>query len=167
MITAHSKHILRGYLVIYLLVLIWWIVFKLDLPSKVVFFQERRLNLIPFSEIMKAGMLWDVILNFLVFIPFGLLTASLSKPWKERKGLLYACIVSLIFEASQYTFGIGACDTTDILTNTLGAGAGILLFKVLIGICRKKEKAEAFLVWFGGLCGIGILSFCIRIAITF
>ena len=80
MITAHSKHILRGYLVIYLLLLIWCIVFKLDLPSKVVFFQERRLNLIPFSGIMKAGMLWDVILNFLVFIPFGLLTASLSKP---------------------------------------------------------------------------------------
>ena len=167
MITVRSKHILRGYLVIYLLVLIWWIVFKLDLPSKVVFFQERRLNLIPFSEIMKAGMLWDVILNFLVFIPFGLLTASLSSPWKERKGLLYACIVSLIFEASQYTFAIGACDTTDVATNTLGAGVGIVLFKLLIRICRKKEKAEAFLVWFGGLCGIGILSFCIRIAISF
>ncbi|MGO5093840.1 VanZ family protein [Clostridium sp. LCP25S3_F10] len=39
--------------------------------------------------------------------------------------------ISLIFEVSQYVFGIGASDITDIITNTIGKIVGMGIYMVI------------------------------------
>ena len=75
-----------------------------------------------------------VIENILLFIPYGCLAC-----WAFRRmRKFFACLAlggftSLLIETLQLLTGRGFFQIDDILTNTLGAAAGFLLFRLLAG----------------------------------
>ncbi len=61
--------------------------------------------------------------------------------------------ISLIFEASQYIFGIGASDITDIITNTIGGIIGIGIYMVIERVFKEDKKVKNFIT----ICSIVIM----------
>ena len=117
---------------IYLVVLLWIILFKLGVEFE---YQDSRIiNLNPFPELLQEGAILDlsqVILNVLIFLPFGIYLQVLHPKKSFLKKLLYCFLLSLSLEVSQYIFKIGALDTTDLITNTSGGFLGLGLVKIL------------------------------------
>ncbi len=130
---------------IYLLILIWIVLFKASAPAELRYLVcERTLNLVPFHyETEVSSHLEEVVLNALVFLPFGLYGAMLR--WKAWKTILLGFGVSMIFEALQYVLSIGAADVTDLLMNTAGAAAGVCLYLLLRRICRGTDRLDRVL----------------------
>jgi len=84
-----------------------------------------------------------VIENILLFIPYGFLLRMLCKKkccfWKNA-GIGF--LTSLGIECLQYISGRGVFQTDDLITNTLGAVLGYLVFYVFIGVWIKKKNKE-------------------------
>lgn len=121
-------------LVIYLIVLVWIILFKLsfhleDLPHL------RNINLIPFSQSFGLN---EIVSNAIIFIPFGILISMIKKQWSFLKKVLPIFATSLILEIMQYILYIGASDITDIITNTFGGIIGIAFVCILVKIFKEK-----------------------------
>ncbi|HSW77509.1 MAG TPA: VanZ family protein [Candidatus Chromulinivoraceae bacterium] len=113
-------------LVLYLMALLWLVLFKFsfDIPSVLIHYQTRSLNLIPFA----GSHLGEMLANFVVFVPFGLLLSiNFKQPTIWRK-LTYIFIFSVGVEITQFVFAIGATDITDVIMNTSGGLAGLLLY---------------------------------------
>jgi glycopeptide antibiotics resistance protein len=70
----------------------------------------------------------EVLINLLLFVPFGLFLGLLAPWWSWRRLAGIAVVVSLAFEATQFVLAIGSTDVTDVLVNTAGAliGFGIV-----------------------------------------
>ncbi len=58
-----------------------------------------------------------------------------------------------MFEASQYIFGIGASDITDIITNTIGGIIGICIYMVIKKAFKEDKKVKNFIT----ICSIVIM----------
>lgn len=69
---------------------------------------------------------------------------SLGSPIRNpaAKTILFAFILSVIIEALQLIFGLGRCETDDVLCNTLGAAIGSLSFLISEKLtrCHKNTK---------------------------
>ena len=119
-------------LVLYLLTLLWLILFKLayDIPSVLANYQTRSLNLIPFVTFGQTG-LSETVSNFLIFIPFGLLLSLNFKTVAWWRLILTVLLFSLAVETLQYVLAIGTTDATDVVTNTLGGSAGLVLYRLV------------------------------------
>ena len=63
---------------------------------------------------------------------------------------------SFVMEAGQYIFRLGSSDITDLITNTLGTIAGVILYALLLRIFRNREKVDRILIV---VSFIGILLF--------
>lgn len=129
-----GKLLARWMFAFYLAMLTWVLLFKLRLRlSAVLHRRHRSLNLTPFAApSMVNGQInyGEMVLNCLVFIPFGLL---LSAAFKKIAFLpKFACILlfSLAVELTQYIFAIGAADITDVILNTTGGLLGLVLYEL-------------------------------------
>ena len=152
-----SKKMTAGLLIFYLIALVWIILFKLgfstaDLPH------IRNINLIPFAEsVIVNGKLdvSEIMKNGVAFIPYGVFAHML---W-EQKSFVTQCVpifaTSLLLEVLQFVFAIGASDITDIIMNSLGGIAGIL-----IGVCLQKIAKVNWIRL------INIISFIGAVALT-
>lgn len=161
--TAGSKNVTLGLLIIYLVVLTWIILFKMEFNLKLLLGMNlRSINLIPFagSAIVNGkAEVSEVVLNIAVFIPFGMYLSMLYRTKSARTegacvrgcpegipcrttGFLMKVLpifaVSLMYEVLQYCFAIGASDITDLLGNTFGGIIGIGLFAVCVGIMGER-----------------------------
>ena len=129
---------------LYCLVLVWVIMFKMAFSlSDVPFFTgAREVNFIPFYYDRDVGSfhIREVILNVLVFVPFGVYLSMLDVDWK--KAILSGFALSFIFEAGQFALAIGAGDVTDIITNTLGTVIGVIFYAVFRRIFSRKKTAD-------------------------
>ena len=123
----------------YLLTLLWLILFKLsyDISSILANYQARSLNLIPFVTLGQTG-LSETVSNFVTFIPFGLLLSLNFKKAALWRLLIIIFIFSVAVETIQFIFAIGTTDATDVVTNTLGGLAGLLLYR----LANKVVKTE-------------------------
>lgn len=126
--------------IIYFVLLIWLVLFKFSIN-----FNEldhiRSVNLIPFyydTEIGFAFHFKEVLYNVLIFIPLGVCIGVYKSDWSFGKKILPGFSVSLLFEVLQFVFALGACDITDLITNTTGGITGILLCCLLQKIFPKK-----------------------------
>ena len=99
-------------------------------------------NLLPFISIVKAikaavaahepSGLVGILLNILLFVPFGFLL-----PWKiknEKIAMLCMFLFVCISEAAQQIFVVGVFDIDDIILNLIGAGMGVLMYRVILRI---------------------------------
>ena len=74
--------------------------------------------------------LWQILLNFVLYIPLGVILCSLLSR-KKRCYLLASLLVfgvSLANELIQYVFSLGIADIDDLLANTLGGRWGNSLY---------------------------------------
>lgn len=98
---------------------------------------KHEIYLMPFHNLIEALSEKDVyrsmLMNIFLFVPFGLFTpfALNFKIGTGRKVIITVCaavIFSAVIEAVQYIFGIGRCETDDVLCNAAGAAAGAISY---------------------------------------
>lgn len=126
----------------YLVLLLWLVLFKFsaDPLSVLENYQSRSVNLVPL-----AGILREMVDNFIAFVPFGLLLAINFKHIGIWQNLMYICMFSIAAEATQFVFAIGTTDVTDVITNTLGGLFGLATY----GLVRRyidNRKLDAFIL---------------------
>lgn len=126
---ARVKLASKALLALCILLLMWLILFKFSVDFAAVFSQHTRsLNLMPFAEYSRSN--WsEVIYNFLVFIPLGLLLSANFPRDTFLQKLAFVFLFSLSAETIQYVFAIGATDITDLIANTGGGFLGLLLYE--------------------------------------
>jgi glycopeptide antibiotics resistance protein len=139
------KSLSKILLALYLLILTWLVLFKfsLDVPS-VLHYQMRSLNLIPFAG-FSQGNSREMIDNFVVFVPLGLLLGVNLKRTTFWRKLAYVFFFSVMAEVIQFVLAIGTTDITDVITNTLGGLFGLMLYGVSDKFVDNK-KLERFIV---------------------
>ena len=128
--------------IIYCLILTWIILFKTSFSFSDIHWFEgvRRINVIPFYYADDVGKfhLREVVMNVIAFVPFGFYAKMLGIT--AKRSIIIGFLTSLIFELSQFILNIGAADITDIITNTLGAFAGICLYLLIKKIFVNETK---------------------------
>lgn len=88
-----------------------------------------KLNFIPFND----GFSLSFILNVCLFMPLGFLAPVISKTYcRARNTVLLGFVLSLAIEISQLFTLYRATDINDLLTNTLGAYLGYLVFRATV-----------------------------------
>lgn len=147
--------------IIYIFVLTWIILFKMQFTLKALP-HLRGINLIPFagSTIINGKLDFDEILNnVLVFIPFGLYLSMLKYNWSFLKKVINIACTSLLFEIMQFIFAIGATDITDLIGNTLGGVIGCILYIIFFKALKSKtNKILNILAIIGTIFVIGFLA---------
>ncbi len=140
------------------LVLVWIVLFKMsfNLGNVALFIGERRFNLIPFYYDDEVGRihLREVLLNVLIFAPFGLYLRMLGA--NVKKSILIGAAFSLTLELCQLILAIGSFDITDLITNTIGTALGIGAYALILLIFRKRERACVFI---NSLCAAVLSAF--------
>lgn len=153
-----SKQIVtRTVFLIYLLLLIWTVMFKLAVRSDMLI-RARGINLIPFGNITgprSSANLTEHILNVLIFIPFGAYLAHFRPEKPLRELVLAGLKLSLAFEILQFVFMLGGTDVSDLITNTLGAAIGTAALRLL----QKPFPRRAIWIFNGLLLPIEWFAF--------
>jgi VanZ like family len=98
------------------------------------------------------GNLMDVAINILVFMPFGFFLASwllFSLNISARIGYWIAVLLGFCFslgiELTQAYLPMRDSSFLDVISNTLGTLAGILLFQYVLPILRKANRGRTYL----------------------
>lgn len=135
--------------VFYIIFILWNIVFKYVSPLELFSgnrYCSRSFNLIPFYDIfIGAYNGLDIFGNIILFIPLGIYINMIAKDSGISKNIYKIIMVSLIFEVSQYVFGIGASDITDIITNTIGGVIGIGIYMIIKKVFKDDNKIKNFI----------------------
>jgi glycopeptide antibiotics resistance protein len=125
------RALLIAMFVIYLALLVWIILWKLEKPwIGEAAMLPRPIKLVPFLPSGDAGASnpEEVVANILLFVPFGLYLGSLARSWRwwQLTGVFLGA--SLLLETAQHLLSTGSFDTSDLISNTAGglAGLGIL-----------------------------------------
>ena len=124
---------------IYAVLLVWLVLFKFavglsEFPSM------RSINWIPFHYDTETNThLSEVLYNIAVFVPLGVGVQMFFGHWSVAKKCLPIFATSLLLEAVQFAFAIGASDITDLIGNTLGGLIGIGLCFVMKKVMPKKH----------------------------
>lgn len=162
-----SKRVGQVLFVGYVIILIWILLFKFStsFSDLVAQFnnQPRNINLIPFKDSVMLNQridLSEIINNIIIFIPFGGLLGIIDKKSSFLKKIMIILLFSLAIELSQFVFGLGATDITDIITNTLGGIVGLLIYQFLKKLF-KENKLDRILVLLGMVIFIICLAFII------
>ena len=144
---------------IYLLLLAWLVLFKFatnlsEIPH------IRSINLIPFYySLTTSTQIKETLYNILIFVPFGVYVQIFREDWNPATKCAAFLLTSFLFEAFQFLFAIGVSDITDIIGNTVGGIAGILLCvtmkKIMPGKYVSVINAVGIIV---EITAIGLLS---------
>lgn len=116
-------------------------------------YEERRLSLQPFASFEAAKIQPEVyrsvLLNFLMFLPFGLSLAWLlpnrwKAVWRALLVILPGLILSLTIEILQYYLCLGIAETDDVIFNTLGCvfAAGAMLLRDRVIRARQNRHHD-------------------------
>ena len=151
--------------VIYIIVLIWGIIFKMNTFSDIEESVNWTLENDPYSKgvsffppipapswyfSLKSSTGHQHLLNILVFIPFGFLSSGISRKATLGKAALASFCISLVFEITQLFVVFGGCALLDLIFNTVGGIVGFLFFSFLALFGRSFENCaqEKLLTFF-------------------
>ena len=126
---------------VYLVLLVWVVLWRLELPY--VGGVLREIALVPFAtgdESAKSP--FELVFNFVLFIPFGLYLGLLAPSWRWWKVGIVIAGASLVLEIAQYVLAVGISDITDLLLNTAGGLAGF----GLLTLARRRLEDRAVAV---------------------
>lgn len=150
-----EKTLSKALLAVYIIMLIWLVLFKLQFDISYFLDRDRRsVNLTPFAYAIKR----EIILNWLFFVPFGVLLNVVYKKTGFIAKFLVILAFSLTAELTQYIFAIGVTDITDLISNSLGGLAGLIIY-MLFNTFIEDRKLDRWVVT------IGIILFLIFIFI--
>ncbi len=149
----------------YAVFIIWNILFKyispIDIFSTERYF-SRSVNLIPFNDLLQGNYLkLDVWGNILLFIPLGIYMRMMKFGRLKTAGT--AAGISILFETLQYAFALGATDITDVIYNTIGGLAGILIYELLYLLLKKGERVKTFISILAAAAAVFVLCIVILI----
>ena len=126
---------------VYSVLLIWIILFKasFSISDFIALSGERSINLILFYYSTEVNFhLREVIANMLIFVPLSIYLKMLDKD--NKKVILFGFVFSILLEISQFIFGLGATDITDVIANTVGTILGVCGYVLIEKIFKNKEK---------------------------
>jgi glycopeptide antibiotics resistance protein len=83
------------------------------------------------------GIVW-YLENILLFVPFGYLLSV--RNMKMKTVVLIGLITSFCIELIQYATAIGLAELDDLTANTIGAGFGGLLWKLMRKVVESHKK---------------------------
>lgn len=154
-------------LIAYLAILTWVILFKMamsveELP------RLRNINLIPFGDpaIVNGAIDYsEIILNIVAFIPVGVYISIISGERSFVRKLLPILCLSLGYEVLQFVFRLGASDITDLIGNTAGGAAGILLVMLFMKLFKQNSLLIRVINFLAAIC-TGLLTTLIVILIA-
>ncbi|MBR3382495.1 MAG: VanZ family protein [Clostridia bacterium] len=140
---------------IYVILLIWVIVFKMQfcVPDLASLHYRLPINLVPFgASVIANGRVYlpEIIENVIAFIPFGLFVSMLAKRGGLWKSVVFGLLLSLAFETVQYALAIGSADITDLITNTAGALIGALLWFPIRALLKEKAGKVLSIILLAG-----------------
>ena len=143
--------------IIYGLLLIWIILFKMSSFSAISELDHiRSINLIPFYYDREVSSHFsEVFENVILFIPMGIYLMIIIK--RAGYPILFGACFSLALEISQYIFGIGASDITDLITNTTGTALGVLIYLSLLRLCKNEAKLHGTINILALICTIAFI----------
>lgn len=126
-------------------------------------FYSQSVNFIPFHDwfVNRVEMIRDFILNMIMYFPFGFLLQMTHRKSKiSTIAIIIPMISSVILEALQYFFSLGATDINDVISNTLGAFTGALAYCVFnrVFITRNRKTRERLIYFLGIVAVIEILT---------
>jgi len=127
----HPSKLFIAMFAIYLVLLVWIILWKLEKPwVGEAALLPRPIKLVPFLPSGDDGPSnpEEVVANILFFVPFGLYLGSLARSWRWWQLTAVFLGASLVLETTQHLLSTGGFDTSDLISNTAGglAGLGIL-----------------------------------------
>lgn len=102
-----------------------------------------RVNWIPFVNLLdydsKRDLLLNLIGNFALFIPTGIVTPLIYKHINTlKKVTLTGFLISLSIEIIQLPFAVRASDVDDLILNTAGCLVGYGIYALIRTIASKK-----------------------------
>ena len=131
---ARGRIVLTAAFVVYLMLLAWIVLWKLEAT----WIGEaaglwRPLKLVPFVANGDAGASApiEVVINLVIFVPFGLFMGALAATWGWWKAAGMFLGASLVLETVQHLISTGSFDTTDLIVNTAGGLLGYAIFAAL------------------------------------
>jgi glycopeptide antibiotics resistance protein len=97
--------------------------------------KSRMVELRPLYSFVNAKTQPDIyrslIMNVILFLPFGMtLPFALPNGFKNKVAITVgsAAVISIVVEFIQFCFGLGLCETDDVIMNTLGAAIGTVSY---------------------------------------
>ncbi|GKZ02844.1 MULTISPECIES: VanZ family protein [Paraclostridium] len=144
--------------IFYVLFVVWQILFKYSTPLQLFGNREyfRSVNIIPFNDIINGNFnKLDIVGNVILFIPLGIYLNIINPTSKISNNIYIIIGTSLGFECIQYILGLGATDTTDIITNSVGGLIGIGIYKVIEKLFKNKVKVKNFVT----ICSTVVMVF--------
>lgn len=94
----------------------------------------RQAELIPFWSYSIPELRTEIVMNYILFIPLGVLLALKNVDW--RRVWLLGASTSLIVETSQLIFRRGLFEFDDVIGNSLGCLVGAVL---VVGL-KKMDR---------------------------
>lgn len=129
--SSRGRGILLLAFAVYLTLLAWVVLWKLEVPwIGDAAGLARPLKLVPFIPSGDAGASTpiEMLINLVLFVPFGLFLGALAPTWSWWKTGAAALAASLVLETVQHLLSTGSFDTTDLVVNTAGALIGWAIF---------------------------------------
>lgn len=129
---------------IYLALLIWVVLWKLE-PPHVGIGGSRPVKLVPFvaSGTAAASEPIEVFANLLLFLPLGVYLRLLAPSRGPFGATALAAAMSLGLECAQFALGVGSFDTTDIIVNALGGLVGFAVTGRALSARARRGGARA------------------------
>lgn len=122
----------------------------------------REIKLVPFvpSGRVGASAPFEVGVNGVLFVPFGIYLGLLASSWPWWKAAGPIAGASLVLEVAQYVLALGSSDVTDLIVNTAGGLAGV----GLLALARRRLQARTATVM-TRVCSIATVLALLAIAI--
>ena len=118
--------LLRTLFAIYLILLVWVVIWKLEVPwIGEAALLARPIKLVPFLPSGDAGASTplELLANLLLFLPFGFYLGVLTR-WRWWQVALVLAGASLLLEITQHALSTGSFDITDLIVNSAGGLVG-------------------------------------------
>lgn len=81
----------------------------------------------------------QIFLNVMLFVPFGALLPCVAKPFRNPVATVFAgFLFSSFIETMQYITGRGLTEVDDVITNTMGAAVGCVIFAAVMFLYRQR-----------------------------
>lgn len=158
----------RGILIlafpVYLLLLAWVVLWKLEVPwIGEAAILARPVKLVPFVASGDAGASApiEVIINLVIFGPFGLFIGTVAPAWPWWKAGVLILGASVVLEIVQHLISTGSFDTTDLIVNTAGGLAGYGIFVLArrrLG-ARTPDVMERACIMIAALALVAVVAF--------
>lgn len=97
------------------------------------------MNMNLFDDLLNQRGDYDrqIILNIVMFVPFGIMFPMVDKKNNFVKTVKWSFIISLVIEVLQPLISVRSSDITDLITNVFGAIVGYLIYLTFKPVINK------------------------------